>query len=355
MTSDMPYILSEQQAQEIKSVRRAANIAGSFPAFSLAIMLLCSFFIPLLLISAGLLNPWEEMYGLQPWLYELLNLLLYALSLLPTALIGWLLRQPFPFIKRCNAPLHAGTAFPAICMGLGVCITANIIANFVYIFFLGMGIDTSPDTTTVLSIPCFLISLLSTAVLPALLEEMIFRGYMLRALRPYGETTAIWVTALLFSLLHGNVLQIPFSFVLGWLFGYLTVRTNSIWPAVMVHFMNNAYATCQQYGALFVGQGQGEFIFSAVAQALMILLGLIGVWYLRTKTDFLRSPSNGPWYTLSSTKRAKVILTSPVMILSFVLLFAYIVYVACVTWKPFDFSELEQAEMAARLLRQVTV
>lgn len=44
---------------------------------------------------------------------------------------------------------------------------------------------------------------------------MLFRGYFLRLLRPYGTWFAVIVTAILFALMHGNILQIPFAFLVG--------------------------------------------------------------------------------------------------------------------------------------------
>ena len=49
-----------------------------------------------------------------------------------------------------------------------------------------------------------MLNLVSTAVLPALVEEMVFRGYILGALRPQGDGLAIVFSAVFFGLLHGK-------------------------------------------------------------------------------------------------------------------------------------------------------
>jgi membrane protease YdiL (CAAX protease family) len=53
------------------------------------------------------------------------------------------------------------------------------------------------------------------AVLAPISEELLFRGYILRALRPYGKRFAILGSAILFGLFHGNLLQGPYAMLVG--------------------------------------------------------------------------------------------------------------------------------------------
>lgn len=80
------------------------------------------------------------------------------------------------------------------------------------------------------------------AVLPALFEEIAFRGLLLAKLqRLMGPVQAAWVTAILFGVLHFNVFGlavflVPLALVAAW----LTHRTQSLWPAILLHFLHNA-------------------------------------------------------------------------------------------------------------------
>jgi len=69
-------------------------------------------------------------------------------------------------------------------------------------------------------------------------EELLFRGYVLRTLRPYGKRFAILGSALLFGLFHGNLLQTPYAVLMGLLLGYVTVEYSIGW-AVFLHTFNN--------------------------------------------------------------------------------------------------------------------
>ncbi len=84
-------------------------------------------------------------------------------------------------------------------------------------------------------------ALLLIAVLPAFVEEHLCRGLMLRGLT---KNTGIWpgiiVVALIFAFLHLNPYRLLPTFSLGILLGYIAIKTNSIFPAILGHFMNNS-------------------------------------------------------------------------------------------------------------------
>lgn len=69
-------------------------------------------------------------------------------------------------------------------------------------------------------------------------EELLFRGAVLQSLRPYGKRFAILFSALLFGFFHGNVMQIPFAFLVGLVLGYVALEY-SIWWSILLHFINN--------------------------------------------------------------------------------------------------------------------
>ena len=176
--------------------------------------------------------------------------------------------------------------------------------------------------TTVLSLA---LNLVSTAILPALVEEMVFRGYILGALRPQGDGLAIVFSAVFFGLLHGNLLQIPFAFILGLIFGYLTVQTGSIWPAVLLHFLNNALSVALQYAGQFLPGLEAQGMLNGAAFTIMAALGVMGaaiLWAGHRHGDtapqaILRPVGNG-FSELSVSRRAGHILLSPAVILSLV-------------------------------------
>ena len=94
-----------------------------------------------------------------------------------------------------------------------------------------------------------LINIFMVALIPAIGEEFLFRGTIQRILVEWfsSEHLAVWVTALLFSLMHYQFIGLIPRVMLGALFGYLFVWTGSIWIPVLAHFINNGLAVIYYY------------------------------------------------------------------------------------------------------------
>jgi uncharacterized protein len=89
-----------------------------------------------------------------------------------------------------------------------------------------------------------LVNLLMIAILPAIGEELLFRGVLQKLLHQWFKNVhwAILVTAVLFSALHLQFYGFLPRTILGVMFGYLFVITKSLWVPILAHFFNNAAA-----------------------------------------------------------------------------------------------------------------
>ena len=86
-----------------------------------------------------------------------------------------------------------------------------------------------------------LLFILVMAVSPAICEEAVFRGMLLSSFRGRtGALIAVLVTALLFGLFHMSLYRLLGTMTLGLIMGYAVWRSGSIWPAVLLHALNNA-------------------------------------------------------------------------------------------------------------------
>lgn len=95
------------------------------------------------------------------------------------------------------------------------------------------------------------VALSVVAVLPAICEEIFFRGALLRLFSSSGRSihVAIWLTAVVFSLLHMQAMGFVPRVLLGAFFGYLLLWSGSLWTCVAAHFTNNALAVvCERVG-----------------------------------------------------------------------------------------------------------
>ena len=180
-----------------------------------------------------------------------------------------------------------------ICVGIGLIVfILNIAVSSFFSFILqllGYGYSTGVSSGTV-SYPfwLFIVSLITTAVLPGFCEEVAHRGLLLNGFRELGMKKAILLSALLFGLMHLNIEQFFYATLIGALLGFLTISTNSIFPAMIVHFMNNAISVYLEFASvnkLFLGDFLsriGEMVSGAnmIVAMLIILLVLISAIFL---------------------------------------------------------------------------
>ncbi len=128
---------------------------------------------------------------------------------------------------------------------------------------------------------------ISSVILPAFVEEMIFRGYILHLLLPHGKTFAIMVSAVLFGLMHLYLPQLLYATVGGVLMGYYVVKSGSLWIGIFIHAMNNLLAFLTDMAYVFLPNAAYE-TFNAVFQLVILLFGIIGAMVLCARNSGAR-------------------------------------------------------------------
>lgn len=195
------------------------------------------------------------------------------------------LKALVPF--RSKAPNMLGL----VMVGMGVCSVGNFGTNFLT-RVLENAVKHFKDDFEVPSeniqygtgMSSFLLALLCIGILPALLEEFAFRGVILGLLRTkLSDGTAIIISAALFGMIHGNLQQMPFAFIVGLVLGYSVVSNGSMLPAILIHAANNALTVVVQYTTLGVSPLEGQ-LFSFLIQIVMLLVGICG-FIMLIKTD----------------------------------------------------------------------
>lgn len=99
------------------------------------------------------------------------------------------------------------------------------------------------------SINDLLYNLFLIAVLPAIGEELIFRGIIQRSINESNKNYhwGVWISAILFSALHMQFYGFIPRLFLGAFFGYLYVWTRTLWAPIFAHFLNNGMAVLLTY------------------------------------------------------------------------------------------------------------
>ena len=125
-------------------------------------------------------------------------------------------------------------------------------------------------------------TILVIAVVPAIGEELLFRGYLQQKLGNWlsNPHTAILITAFLFSAIHFHFQGMIPRFVLGVLLGYLFYWSNSLWLPILAHFVNNAQAVIFSYPLFKVDGGAYSLLSETKIDPVMALFSLVSVGLL---------------------------------------------------------------------------
>jgi len=243
---------------KIESTPRPTLFAASGFVLLAAVGLWVSTLLELLLPNAGA---------------TLINALYYLpFTVLPVGL--YMLRRPgLGAGMRLNAPPLLPTLSAALLGLLSVYVASLISAAWAAgldaLGLKGLGGVPVPGSEQEL-----IASVLSLAAMPAVCEELLFRGFVLSAWESRGTRYAIGVTAVLFALLHGNLYGIPAYLLVGAVAGFLAFALDSVYAAMVYHTVYNT--ACLVIPYLAAGQAGGDVaidaaaIFSLAVQAVMI-------------------------------------------------------------------------------------
>jgi membrane protease YdiL (CAAX protease family) len=142
------------------------------------------------------------------------------------------------------------------------------------------------------------------------IEEVIFRHYLLKPLRRFGDLQAIIFTAVLFGIFHGNYTQLIYTMLAGLILGIAAVRGNSVYPAIGVHIMNNCFSTA--YSHFFEMSRYGKIPLTPQAVNMIYMLVIYGgllltLWLL--VSNYLSAKNENPH--IPTKERARILIVNP--------------------------------------------
>lgn len=210
---------------------------------------------------------------------SLIEALLYSAMFLVPAFVLKRLIKKAPH-QPINTSFAITRSFPLYLFAtIAIVFAAGELNALLTDFFVSA--PTTPSAEAVILTQNFeiILMVITTAVVPAFVEEYLFRGVVLGAMRPFGRTPAIVVSALCFALMHGNAAQFLYTFVAGLVLGFVYCELKSIWAPVIIHFCNNFISITQTVFIERMEQGTG---IAAVylLRLIIVLLGVASVLYL---------------------------------------------------------------------------
>lgn len=137
-----------------------------------------------------------------------------------------------------EAPMRFGTFVTMLFFCMGAQMANSLWITLLELMMNSVGKSVLPVLESVAGDTDTLSMFLYASILAPIWEELLFRGYVLRTLRPFGKRFAILTSAILFGLFHGNLLQTPYALIMGLLLGYVTAEYSIGW-AILLHMFNN--------------------------------------------------------------------------------------------------------------------
>lgn len=137
-----------------------------------------------------------------------------------------------------------------IILGIVLYFINNFVAQFFSSLISLFGYENLTQTTTVtFTYELLFREFLLSCILPGICEEFLHRGIILFAGKKCGNTRYVLITSsILFGLMHLNINQFFYATILGFLMGYVAIVSDSIYPSIIIHFLNNFLNTYFYYG-----------------------------------------------------------------------------------------------------------
>lgn len=140
----------------------------------------------------------------------------------------------------------------------------------------------------------FIFTFFLMAILPGVCEELLFRGFLLQGIRKkYSDTVAIVIVGFLFGAIHLDLYRFFMLSLLGMLFGYMVVKTGSIFTGIVAHSTNNGIIALLSYAILISQNGEvslppppqseeltGMLTFTAVISIIIIMGIALSILFL---------------------------------------------------------------------------
>lgn len=192
-----------------------------------------------------MLEPLYSIYQNSPTMQCVVSMIFSVICMLIPFAIGARIIKKTTKLETVDfsEPVSTPLMLSATAVGFFVCLIGNYLSSIFITYTEALGFElTAPDFGVPSDFFGRIVYLISVAVVPPLVEEFAVRGAVMQPLRRYGDRFAIIASALIFAILHGNLVQAPFAFIAGLGIGYAVCITNSLWTGVLIHFCNNLYS-----------------------------------------------------------------------------------------------------------------
>ena len=212
-----------------------------------------------------------------------IELTTWLIGLLPTYVIALVIGLPLMRLLEkktlYKSRMSVGAFLRTFCIIIFLTYAGSVIGTWINNLLAGsagFSVDTAvTDLVTKSSLG--LVFLFSVIIAP-IMEELIFRKLLIDRMIVFGDGVAIMLSAVIFGVIHGNITQCVYGFLVGWVLGYVYVRTGRILYTIFLHMLMNFMGSVapllveQSFGT----HSPGYWIYLVI----VVVLFLLGILFL---------------------------------------------------------------------------
>ena len=254
------------------------NENKAYPRIKNAV-LLCLLFLGIQFLSGIIIRFIFGLFGIgiDSLTYGIGMIILELLSFGVVIIIGFKKsKQKFNEVFKFNKVSLAHWAAIIIFM-IGFIIVSSEIDNVIN-YFLPMPKFLQNLFETLIVEQMFAVSVILVGIIPAVTEEMFFRGVLLNGFqRNYSEKKAILISSLIFGIIHLNPWQFVTAFIIGLVMAWVYINTKSILLCIYMHLFNNVIVVIvMKYREVFPTEGFNSAYSDKMFQPIWFdLIGII--------------------------------------------------------------------------------
>lgn len=323
-----------------KEIRRLSNFS-SLPVLIFVLFMQLS--ASAIQIGVSLLERFAHIALPEQLVYMIMYIFVYPIGGSLAALIFYKTRKRETGLRLsqafCSPQMNAGWIIKYMIITWGLSLLMSIITNIIlqllksllHLNFSDISFDFGDG------VGGFIVSFVSLCIFAPIFEEIIFRSAVYRHTEIMGQSFAVVFSAIMFALMHGNLEQLPYTFVMGLGFAYLFAKTRSLLIPMLLHFLTNTTTVIftsiigttdtDELSTLLSNRNFAAVIptvlYSLIIYGIIIAAIVLGIIEL-VRTIRRRERLMGSIFPISGAKKTAVFLTAPVTIITLILLVLFL-------------------------------
>ena len=323
-----------------KEIRRLSNFS-SLPVLIFVLFMQLS--ASAIQIGVSLLERFAHIALPEQLVYMIMYIFVYPIGGSLAALIFYKTRKRETGLRLsqtfCRPQMNAGWIIKYMIITWGLSLLMSMITNIIlqilksllHLNFTDISFDFGDG------VGGFIVSFVSLCIFAPIFEEIIFRSAVYRHTEIMGQSFAVVFSAIVFALMHGNLEQLPYTFVMGLGFAYLFAKTRSLLIPMLLHFLTNTTTVIftsiigttdtDELSTLLSNRDFAAVIptvlYSLVIYGIIIAAIVLGIIEL-VRAIRRRERLMGSIFPISGAKKTAVFLTAPVTIITLILLVLFL-------------------------------